>query len=157
MNKKAFADQPFIYIMGVIVTVLVLTFGIKAITSIRGEAELVETATFMKDIDHIVETFYNLNVGSSKEISLAVPKGIKMICFTAPKQEITAQVAEEIAYLARGNDNLFLFDGQIGPREIPHLEAPLDENPLCFNTQGKLKAVVETKSRDREVYVEISR
>ena len=150
-------DLPFVYILGVVVTVLILAFGLKAITDIKKTSETVEIATFITDLNRVVETYYNLNVGSSKQLSLQVPKPINMICFTAPKKEQTADVPQEIAFLLQGRDNVYIFNSNIGPRLIPHLEPSLDENPLCFQTQGRLKADIETKVRERSVFVEISR
>jgi len=45
MKKGQIAAQPFIYIIGIIVTVLILTFGFRAITSIKDQADLVELST----------------------------------------------------------------------------------------------------------------
>ncbi|MDP4012902.1 MAG: hypothetical protein Q8R00_04840 [Candidatus Nanoarchaeia archaeon] len=157
MKKAQLAAQPFMYIMGIIVVVLILTFGIKAIASIRQQAELVQVSTFVTDLNKYVETYYNLNVGSSREIILTVPNYIDMICFTAPKKPFTSSVDPNLEFILQGSDNLYLFGSQLGPRTISHLEATLEENPLCFQTRGKLQAFIETKARDREVFVEISR
>lgn len=157
MKKANLAEQPFTYIMGIVVTILILIFGFRAITQLKGEASLVEIGTFVNDFNRIIETYYNLNVGSSKELSLAVPNSIKMICFTNPNQPLTADVAPEIAFLLQGSENVYFFNGKIGPRTIQHLEVNQEENPLCFQTAGRLTANIETNAKERSVYVEISR
>ena len=157
MKKAQIASQPFIYIMGIIVMVLILTFGIRAISSLKREAELVQMSTFITDLNKYVETYYNLNVGSSREITLTVPNQVDMVCFTIPKKPFTASVDPNLEFILQGSDNLYLFGSQIGPRTISHLEPKSEENPLCFQTKGNLHAFIETKSRDREVFVEISR
>ncbi len=157
MKKANLAEQPFTYIMGIVVTILILIFGFRAITQLREEASLVELGTFVNDFNRIIETYYNLNVGSSKELSLAVPSSIKMICFTNPNQPLTANVPAEIAFLLEGYENVYFFNGKIGPRTIQHLEVKPEENPLCFQTAGRLIANIETKAKERSVYVEISR
>ncbi len=155
--KAQLAEQPFIYIMGIVVTVLILAFGFRSITQIKEEASLVQVSTFITDLSRIVETYYNLNVGSSKEISLTVPDSIKMICFTNPNQPLTAVIEPELEFILTGSENVYLFNGKLGPRTIHHLEVNPLENPLCFQTKGKLIASLETKSRERQVYVELSR
>ena len=157
MKKANIAEQPFVYILGIITAVLIITFGARSITNLKEEAELVQVATFINDFSRVIETYYNLNIGSSRELSLSVPSQIKMICFTNPNQPLTAEVNQEIAFLLNGKENVYFFNGRIGPKTIPHLEANSEENPLCIQTQGKLKANIETKVKERSVYVEISR
>ena len=157
MKKAQLAEQPFIYILGIVTVILILLFGARSITKLREEAELVQIATFVNDFSRIIETYYNLNVGSFKELSLSIPSQIKMICFTNPNQPLTAEVNPELEFLLTGKENVYFFNGKLGPRTILHLEANQEENPLCIQTQGRLIANIETKARERQVYVEISR
>lgn len=157
MKKAQLAEQPFIYILGIVAAVLIILFGARSITNIKHEAELVQLTTFVNDFSRIIETYYNLNIGSSNELSLSVPTQIKMICFTNPGKPSTADVTPELEFLLSSKDNVYFFDGTLGPKTIPHLEANPEENPLCIPVQGKLKANIETKAKDRQVYVEISR
>ena len=73
MKKAQLAEQPFIYILGIVTVILILLFGARSITKLREEAELVQIATFVNDFSRIIETYYNLNVGSFKELSLSIP------------------------------------------------------------------------------------
>lgn len=157
MKKAQLADQPFIYILGIVTVILILLFGFRSITQLKEEASLVQLATFMNDFSRIIETYYNLNIGSSKELSLSIPTQIKMVCFTNPNQPLTAEVSPELEFLLTAKDNVYFFNGKLGPRTIPHLEANPEENPLCIQTQGRLNVFIETKARERQVYVEISR
>ena len=80
-----------------------------------------------------------------------------MVCFTNPNQPLTAEVNPELEFLLTGKENVYFLNGKVGPRTIPHLEVNSEENPLCISTQGRLNAFIETKARERSVYVEISR
>ena len=157
MKKANIAEQPFVYILGIVTVIFIILFGARSITTLKNEAELVQVATFVNDFSRIIETYYNLNIGSSKELFLSVPNQIKMICFTNPGKPSTADVTPELEFLLSSKDNVYFFNGHLGPKTIPHLEATPEENPLCIQVQGKLKANIETKARERQVYIEISR
>ena len=57
MKKAQLADQPFIYILGIVTVILILLFGARSITKLKEEAELVQLSTFMNDFSRIIETY----------------------------------------------------------------------------------------------------
>ena len=133
-SKKAqLLGQPFIYIFAIIVAALVLVFGTKAILDLKEKQELAELTTFVTKLKEDVAAYYRFDIGSSKELNLNLPRKVKKVCFTENKLEIFPKV-------------FFLNEFK-----IPYLK-PV-ETPLCIDTNGKLKAIIETKPR----YVEIRR
>ena len=146
--------QPFIFIFAIIFGALILAFGTWAIFNIKERAELAELTLAITDIKKEVNSYYNLETGSSKELNIALPKKVEKICFTVPKEQFTKTSDQELNQLLQNNQkyHAFIFPINIFKLtkfEIPHLK-PI-KNPLCITTKNSLKAVIETK----DYYVEI--
>jgi len=123
--------QPFVYIFAIIVAALILVFGTKSILDLRERQELVELATFVTDLKEEVAAYYRFDIGSSKELDLNLPRKVKQVCFYENKLKVSPEIFA------------------LNEFKIKYLK-PV-ETQLCINTNGKLKAIIETKAK----YVEI--
>ena len=163
MKKGSILAQPFVFIMALILMALIIIFGAKSVFQIKKTADIAELNKFIINLDNQVELMYNYNVGSSKDISLNLPTSIEKICFSNPGEPITSNVDDNFFRTILENDksnNVFIhplrkfrdFD-----YKIDNLIVKSNENPLCFNTNGKLNGVMETVLVDNQVFVEIKR
>lgn len=162
--KKGVAEQVFIYIFALIVMALVLVFGFRSILDIKEKAELTEISKFISNLKDLINTYYNFDVGSSKEIKLNAPSKVNEICFVNPKQEIKGKISDAFFYETLKENtkyNVYILPLDAYPEPAPdfiieHLEVNEKNNPLCIKTKdGILKAIIETKAKEKYVYVEM--
>ncbi len=164
--KGQLMSHPFIVIFSLIVMGLILVFGAKSIYDLKKAADLSELAAFVKTFQDQVAVYYNLDVGSSKILSVVVPQKIEAICFVNPGETITNK-QEDPFFMSiledNKRDNMYLSPLGAYPAPAPdfmieHLRVDGKENPLCIQIQqGKLQAVIATMSGDKEVFVAIRR
>ena len=162
MKRGELLSQPFIYIFTLIVSAFVIYFGFTTVASFQRESNLVELSKFVSDLNNVVDTYYNLDIGSSKKISLMVPSQIEQACFVKIGSQINANVDEYFRAILKDNSqyNLFTLPLDALPAPAPdfaieHLQIEGNENPLCIKTKGRLNAIIETKVANNNVYVEI--
>ncbi len=86
MKKGQVIGQVFVYILAVILTVLILTYGYKAIVSFRVRSDQVSIITFKNDLKGAVETITS-DFGSTKIISLSFPPNFRKVCFVKTIKE----------------------------------------------------------------------
>ena len=148
MKKAQLFSQPIFYIFILIVAALFLTWGIKNIFDLKDRAEQVELATFIQDIKNKVNQYYNFDYGSNTEINLRVPNKIQYICFTnnepnnIPENLNTYGDLNKIFTLQKHNTFLLpLTSFSTTAFTTPNLVT--EEDPLCIQTGGLLKATIE--------------
>lgn len=155
MKKAELISQPLIFIFAIIVAVLVLSWGSYQIYQIIKLKNTMEVGATLLDLKKQVDTYYNLDEGSSYAIDYKIPKQIKYFCFTNPNEPMPyppLEVDPNIEQILQNKGkNVFIIPTTANPPNynIPHL-IPI-ENPLCIRTIGSLKAVIENKGN----YVEI--
>ncbi|MFH0936343.1 MAG: hypothetical protein V1815_01535 [Candidatus Woesearchaeota archaeon] len=155
MKKGELLSQPFIYILALITIVLLFFFGYKAINDFQQKAELVELGNFVNDLKYNIKTYYNFDVGSSKQINLNLPKKVKKVCFTN-LNEIPNSADPELKLLMNNNDNMYIFpieDFSMNSFKIDYLK--VSQAPLCFNVNGKFIATITKIIYDKKSYVEL--
>lgn len=104
MQKRGISEQPFVYILIIIVIGFVFIFGIKQINNVR---ELNDKATYLEfksDFTKAVEEVYNKNKGTivtysikSSNKPLLLPKDIKRISFEMLNGKVKV-VPSDISY-----------------------------------------------------------
>ncbi len=165
MGKRGnLLGQPFIYIFTLIVSAFIIYFGFTSVSTIQKEAKLVELSRFIDEMNTVVDTYYNLEIGSGKKISLPTPDGIDEVCFVKIGEKINSDVDNYFREVLKTNTryNVFTLPLDELPSPAPdftieNLDTDGNENPLCIKTKGRLNAVIETKVRNNNVYVEIRR
>lgn len=157
-------SQPFIYIFTLIVSAFVIYFGFTTISGFQEEAKLVELSKFVSDMSDVVDTYYNLDIGSGKKINLAVPNQLEEICFVKIGGAVNTNADEFFREVLKDNTkyNMFTLPLDALPSPAPdftidNLEITGDENPLCIKTDGRFRATIETKVKNNNVYVELRR
>lgn len=81
MKKGQIFAQPFIIIFALIVAVLVLAFGFKAVLDLQEKARFAELLDAQTEIQEVARTMYTLGVGSQRTLNLRVPKDLECFCF----------------------------------------------------------------------------
>ena len=150
MKKGELLSQPFTYIFALILIGLLFFFGYKAINSFQEKAQLVELANFVNDLKSNVKTYYNFDTGSSKQLSLSLPKKVKKICFTN-LGEIPSTTDPDLKLLLNKNNNMYIFPIEafsMNTFKIDYLR--INQPPLCFNVDGKFNAKI-TKIIDNKI------
>ncbi len=155
MKKGELLSQPFIYILALITIVLLFFFGYRAINDFQQKAELVELGNFVNDLKYNIKTYYNFDVGSSKQINLNLPKKVKKVCFIN-LNEIPSSTDPELKLLINKNDNMYIFpieDFSMNSFKIDYLK--VNQAPLCFNVNGKFIATITKIIYNKKPYVEL--
>ena len=150
MNKRGqLIGQPLIYIFALIVAALILFFGIQQTLKILETSNYIKIIDFKDKLDSQVKTFYSLDPGSSspQPYKLSLPSKITQICIYSSNKDQTDFTNEELnKYLSVRNSNIFFlpldsFKNKQLDFTIEHLEAPDEQNPICFrnNQEYNLK------------------
>lgn len=152
--KGQILSQPIIFIFILVVSALVLAFGIKAVLDLQQRADLIQLTTSVDDLKDLVETYYSFVEGSNTQTDISFPSDIKYICIAEDSYLIPENVKKydkDIeAYIKASPDyNLFAvpLKYKISRFKIPNLKPVID--PICF--LNPLKAIIENKG----TYVEI--
>jgi hypothetical protein len=77
--KSQIAGQVFIYILSLIVVVLVLLYGYKAIQDFRSKAEEVALINFKNNLEKVLTN--PMRYGDTKPLDLKIPNRFEMLCF----------------------------------------------------------------------------
>jgi len=154
MKKAQILSQPIIFIFILIVSALVLAFGIRAVLNLQERAELIQLTTSVEDLKDYVETYYSFVEGSSTEITLNFPSKIKYICIVAKSNKVPENIKNYDPYIedyisASPDYNLFMIpqEYKISRFKIPNLKPAQD--PLCFS--NPFKAIIENKGTHVEI------
>jgi hypothetical protein len=158
MKKGELLSQPFTYIFALIVIALLFFFGYRAINDFYEKAELVELGTFVDDLRYNINTYYNFDTGSSKQLTLNLPKKVKKICFTNLNENTNLPTDPDLKLLINKNDNMYIFPIEtfsINMFTIDHLR--ITQTPLCFNVNGKFNAKITKIIYNKKPYVELTK
>ncbi len=78
-KRGMIAGQVVIYIMGIVVVMLVIIYGYKAIQGFRKQSEQIALVSFQKDLERSVERMAG-EYGSVETKSFALPPGFEKLC-----------------------------------------------------------------------------
>ena len=157
MKKAQLFSQPIIIIFALVIAALILTWGSYNIYKLTKTARTIELGTALTDLKDLVNTYYNLDTGSSTEINIKLPKQVKYICFTNPNEPLVItnnieKISPDLAQLLQiKSKNIFIIPTTIKPSTYYIKNLKPIENPLCIKTLNSLKAIIENKGS----YVEI--
>ena len=73
-------SQPFVYIFALIMGGLILVWGVKITIDFMGMANKAELGKLVKNIESETKSFMNQGEGSTKPITLMLPKNIEYFC-----------------------------------------------------------------------------
>lgn len=159
MNKRGQTEQIFVYIFAIIVTALILYFGIKGIIYIIHIGGGVETANFITDIKSAAQKNYDLGYTSRTSKELLVPKNLETICFINPDEKPDLSIIQNqntknaISIMTKTKEENLYFNikgGRIEPILIEHLKAKngiqckqglFDRISLVFENKGNFAEV----------------
>ncbi|QQG38458.1 MAG: hypothetical protein HYS32_02515 [Candidatus Woesearchaeota archaeon] len=147
--KKAIVDLPLIYIFALIVSALILVFGLTQVFKLKSSAEQIEIGQFKLSIEKQIDEIYNLDKGSSLEVIIPVTEKIKEVCFVDNTKTLSTTNAKlgDLAFL-NPSHNVFIIGEDLNSDKsfnAEHLKP--DISPICFSTKGKLNIILENKGR----------
>lgn len=160
MNKRGqLLERPFIFIFTIIVGALVFIFGFYLINNLIKASNCSQAGLFVNDIRNDIERYYSFDIGSSAEINLKLPKGIKYLCFYSREEYMDRGVFDEIdkgLYESINNLDYNLVFLPLnycskGLFKIENMKAK--ENPTCILNTGTVKLGLENKGD----FVEVSK
>lgn len=151
--RKSQIDQVFVIIFGVIVIAFVLIYGGYVIVNTINTSNKVDNALFFDNIKNSVKRCYNLDAGSTCDLStIKVPESLLYICFINSGESIDydmlpKQLNESIRNYQRVNSNYNTFITYSNSNQgflIDNLKS--STNPLCDRlSDRKINLVLENK------------
>lgn len=154
-RKGQLLSTPFIFVFALVVGGLILIFGSNYIFRLNELGESVELTSFVSTLRKDVESYYYLDEGSSKLITVKLPSKIDFICIKGEGSLNNNEILNKYPgfdFILENNDKNVFFAPinayRVTIYNIEHLK-PAGKNPLCFKNNEKAK--LETKSN----YVEI--
>ena len=154
MKKNAeVTGQIFMYIMAVVITAVLLIFGINAISGLKKSSEQAMDIKFENDIKSYFDLVNSASFGSERLQKFTINGQFKTICFvgkdvvkSAPSTSYT-QIDEAI--IAETADNLFMLSS-ISMRSIQ--VAPIYGSvSICQNITGNIQVRLKAKGDSVEV------
>ena len=151
MKKKAqLMSHPFTIILTLVLAALIMFFGVSAIINLVKVSSQVDLAAFRTSLQKEVDTYYNLDEGSQKTITLQLPGEVNYICF------IDHSLPIDYSLIPNGKGNLVrvitdknvfpipeVGQPSLDPINIEHLKP--ESNPLCIKTSGRLVAKITSQ------------
>ncbi|MDP6642023.1 MAG: hypothetical protein QGF74_01420 [Candidatus Nanoarchaeia archaeon] len=152
MKKRGqLLSTPFIYVFALIIGSLILIWGMNYVYKLKDTAEIVEVNTFLSDLRKDVDSFFYLDEGSSKVISIRMPSKIDYICFK--DKEIPLNNDDILDgnpgfrfILENTNKSVFFLPTdayRTTTYDIDNIK-PKTQNPSCFRNGEKIKITTET-------------
>jgi hypothetical protein len=161
MEKRGVSTEPFIYILTILIIAFVAIFGFRSFNDVKDTADFTSLSKFVNDLQNEVDRYSNFDIGSEKRVKISLPGEVEEICFVN-KNEINQDIDDELKNIFEANekDNMYVLPLDSFPAPAPDfkidkLDISEEINPLCFETEGFLNAVIETKVRDNKIYIEI--
>ncbi len=148
--------HPFTAILTLVVAALIIFFGIAVIRDLLALGSSVDTAALTNTLQKEVNTYYTLDQGSQKSISLQVPREIAYICFVDQSTGIDySKIPNDKAALVQAisNKNTFFipYQGKETPDPANIQNIKPATNPLCIKTIGRLEARLVSKGTHVEI------
>lgn len=145
-NKAQMPTQIFGYLLAVIISGLILSFGFSAIKGFVQKGEQIEFVQMKKTLEKEI-TLMETRFGSRKTIVISVPRKTSEVCFVgqgASKDSIPPDYAIVAASVGSGsNDNVFLFPGGES-WNTGNIIVDTTSQFQCFNTaSGKARLRLE--------------
>lgn len=152
MKKRGAIDQIFVYIFALIVAALIIGFGYYIITNVLKLGKEVETIKFKQDLEKNINLYYDFAPGTSANVQIRVPDGIKAVCFIVDGEPsgIEYKDVEKIASILKDKNVFFATtksDVKAEPIYITKFKPSPD--PLCINTlRGVLDVDMVTGAKE---------
>ncbi len=151
MKKRAqLMSHPFTMILTLVLAALIIFFGVSAIINLVKVSSQVDLASFRTSLQKEVDTYYNLDEGSQKIITLQLPGEVNYICFVDQSMHIDYSLipnGKENLVKVITNKNVFpipeIGQPSLDPINIEHLKP--ESNPLCIKTSSRLVAKITSQ------------
>lgn len=159
MKRGQIQAMPLIYIFALIVAALILVLGFRYIYGLISTGESIEIGNIKTEIDKQVQFIYNLDPGSSDEVSYRAPTKLKAICFgnpsTSPNDlELERQLPEEEdkiffeTFLGNGANLFFIMENADDSKHVKIGHLLSDKNPICIKPKdNKITFILENKGK----------
>lgn len=156
MEKRGqLQGQPFVYIFIIIVSVLIIAFGVKVVLDVINISQKVEVSALVNKIDGSIQSCYDLDRGSTCYFEeMVVSNDLVELCFINPDENVNINaIRDDLTRVIVNNSvefdegyNLFLVPKEgkeLDKRKFKMRFTKVDENPLCEDlTDGKLNLVL---------------
>lgn len=152
MKKRGSIDQVFVYIFALVVAALIIGFGYYVITKVMNLGKEVETIKFKQDLEKNINLYYDFAPGTSANLQIRVPSGIKAVCFiiSGDSSSIEYKEVRELASVVKDKNIFFATtktDANAEPAYIAKFKPEPD--PLCISTlRGVLDIDLVTAGRE---------
>ncbi len=154
-RKGQLFAEPFMWILALLVTTLVLAFGYFAISKLQETFAQTSVIDFKNKFERNVNEVYYLDAGSSKTIKVDLPDRIKKICFYTGQgpidKNIVSSIEAGVIDLSK-NKNMFLLPYDAYKFEWAYSVKDLKASRfICFNNKKELKLIAQGN------YVEVTK
>ena len=162
LQKKGVEMQVFTFLFALFLIALILGYGLKSVVRLKSVSEDVDLGDFFFQLRDEVNTMSSFEVGSSKQVTLFLPKKVERVCIFHGGREIAGTIDTTLRNTLETNlgKNVFVMPPAFAQNVffIDHLRPAGQDNPLCFLPKGKLQLTLETTlGDDGKVYVEAQR
>ena len=160
-SKGGQVNLSFGMIFSIILIIFFIAFAFFAIQKFLGLSETISVGKFADDIQSDIDKLWKSSQGS-QELEYSLPKEIEQVCFAdllEPEKgfyESEDYYEEFQKYFTE--KNLFFYpigSTELNGIEIEHIGVG-DNNPICFNNDGKVKIVIKKDFGEALVSVVIS-
>lgn len=134
-------EQPLVWVFALIVGGLILVWGGYQVYKLVSFSNEIQANDFVTTLKSDIESYYYLEEGSSKVITIILPSGIEHICFTDEGDyDFPEFLSQGEQFLIKNREeNVFMFPSDKidqGAFFIQHITT--DSNPLCLENKDKL-------------------
>ncbi|MBI5872010.1 hypothetical protein HZB88_02905 [archaeon] len=144
---------PLVFIFALVVGALILIWGGSVILDLGKEADCIDLYDSMKSFEATIDSFYNYDEGSSKQIRVSYPSSVEYVCFFNPEEEINCMLdggecepeglweGFDLVLESEETNNFFILPMsicEITRIEIRHLKAE-QGNPLCISNRKSIR------------------
>jgi len=151
MKNAQLFGQPFTYIFILIVAAFILFFGFYVVRNTLNLGQSIEFVAFRDNLQKEINTFFYLTKGSTKSLSLRVPREINYVCFVDLDYGLLGfnfptEYAEVLIKSKKGYNTFFIpypNKKQLEPPSMNISHMKPEDSLLCVKTVNKLDIKIE--------------
>ena len=144
MKKGQISGLPLVLIFGLIVGALILFWGVKIIIDINAQADYVQLADKITDLETTIDIFDNYDDGATKQFTIDIPSKLDYLCVTKidatncllDNEPCPTELEEYLDMVVVESKNVYIYPPKfdITYFNVENLE-PKNGNPECFSYQ----------------------
>jgi hypothetical protein len=145
MKKGQISGLPLVLIFALIVGALILFWGVKTVMDLNEQADYVQLADKITDLETDIDIFDNYGDGATKKFLIDIPSKLDYLCVTnsnptnclLDNEPCPTELAEYLDMIVVESKNVYIYPPEfdITYFDIENLE-PKTGNPECFSNQA---------------------